>query len=178
MTRTFHAWTLDGDLVFGRNDIYKIEFRGSRAPVVLTRDVDPAPLESGERAEWEVWNQRAEDSVPAGAEPVPHPPIPAIKPYFRGILVGDSGRIWVHRYVRAEERGPLSRSPTDRLHRLTWTEPPTFDVFDPDATFLATVVLPRDTQVFAIRDRRVWVVHTDEASVARIVRLHVESVGR
>ena len=63
--------------------------------------------------------------------------------YFCDLFAGDDGRIWVFRYVAADKRDDVAPLPDRPEHPLlTWREPSTFDVFEPDGTFLWSVVVP------------------------------------
>jgi hypothetical protein len=140
----------------------------------LRRDLAPVPLASGEHAEWEVFRQGIlARERGTGREPELDP-IPSVKPFFRDFWVGDEGRIWVWRYVAAVKREdiePVPEQPDRPL--LTWREPWTYDVFEPDGTLLGSVVVPERLRPFAFRGDRIWGALIDEEGIEKVVRLRV-----
>ena len=103
-----------------------------------------------------------------------HDPVPEVKPFFRDIFVGDDGRVWVFRYVAAQKRTDAEPLP-DRPERplLTWREPWTFDVFEPDGTFLGSVEVPELLEPLGFRGDRIWGTLMDADGVEHVVRLRV-----
>lgn len=174
------AWSPFGYVVTGRNDAYDIELRKPGGTGHLRRDLQPIALEAEERAEWEAFRQGAvERSRAAGWSSDLEPdPVPAVKPFFRDILVGEDGRIWVFRYVAARKRDDVKPLP-DRPERplLTWREPWTYDVFESDGTFLGSVVVPELLVPLVLRSDRIWGTLLDAEGVQRVVRLRVVPGG-
>lgn len=169
-------WALSplGYLAVGQNDRYNIKLQKATGTVHLTRDLEAIPVQPAERAEWNgfrarVIRQNAERGI--GAEILP---IPNRKPYFRKLYAGEMGRIWVFRYVMAEKRDDISPLP-GRPDRplLTWREPFTYDAFEPDGTFLGSVVLAEDFEPHVFRGMRIWGTWTGNDGVVQIVRLRV-----
>ena len=105
--------------------------------------------------------------------------MPEQKPFFREIYVGEDGRIWIYRYVAAEKRTDVQPLP-DRPERslLTWREPWTYDVFEPDGTFLGSVVVPELFRPYVFRGLQIWGAHTDDDGVERVVRLRVDPASQ
>ena len=101
-------------------------------------------------------------------------PIPSVKPAYRDFYVGDHGRVWVHRYVEATKREVPPRSLGDKRPLLTWREPTTFDVFEPDGTFLGTVVVPVATSIRVWSGKRMWGVQTGDEG-EQLVRWRIET---
>ena len=177
-TRTLWAWSPLGYMVVGRNDRYDIELRDPAGVVHLSRDIEPVALAAGEHAEWDAFRDRFLFLNRDRSIPVESDPIPSQKPYFRSIHAADDGRIWVWRYVAAVEREDiLPRPEAPERPLLTWREPPTYDVFEADGTFLGSVVLPNDFAPHVFRGERIWGLHTDEDGVERVKRLRVETSG-
>lgn len=175
-TETLSAWSPFGYLVTGRNDVYDIEIRNPEGAVHLRRDVEPAPVSSEEQAEWEAFRQSLVERARSRNRDTRYEPIPDMKPFFRQIWVGEDGRIWVFRYVAAEKRQdiePLPERPERTL--LTWRERWTYDAFEPDGTFLGSVVVPETLRPFVFRGDRIWGALTDDDGVERVVRLRVVS---
>jgi len=173
-TETRSAWSPLAYLVTGRNDVYDIELRKPEGTVHLTREVAPVPVGGEEHAEWEAFRQTLVERARARSRDTEYEPIPEVKPFFRQLYVGEDGRIWVFRYVAAEKRDDIEPLP-DRPERplLTWREPWTYDVFDPDGTFLGSVVVPDGLQPFVFRGEQIWGSLTDDDGVERVVRLRV-----
>jgi hypothetical protein len=144
--------------------------------VHLRRDLEPIPVGAEERAEWEAFRQtilvRAREQ---NQDPQYDPdPVPEVKPFFRDIFVGEDGRIWVFRYVAAEKRHDVEPLP-DRPERplLTWREPWTFDVFEPDGTLLGSVVVPELLEPLVFRGDHIWGTLLDADGIEHVVRLRV-----
>jgi hypothetical protein len=171
---TASAWSPLGYAVTGRNDAYDIELRKLDGIVHLRRDLEPVALTADELAEWRTFRQGLVARLSAANQEADIDPIPGVKPYFRAIQVGDEGRIWVWRYVAAEKRDdiePLPEQPERPL--LTWREPWTYDVFEPDTTFLGSVVVPELLRPFVFRGDQIWGAITDQDGVEQVVRLRV-----
>lgn len=175
-TETHSAWSPLGYVVTGRNDVYDVEVRRPDGTVHLTREIAPVPVGAEEHAEWEAFRQTlVERNRERGGDSV-YEPIPDVKPFFRQIFVGDDGRIWIFRYVAAQKRNDIEPLP-DRPERplLTWREPWTYDVFEPDGTFLGSVVVPELFRPYVLRGEHMWGLHTDKEGVERVLRLRVNT---
>lgn len=173
-TVTLSAWNPLGFLMVGRNDVYDIELQKPDGPINLRRDIEPTALSAEERAEWDALAAYHTRRAKERGSDASYQPAPTVKPYFRAILAGIDGRAWVLRYVRAERVGAANPGTEAQRPTLTYREPETFDVFEPNGAFLGTVALPHDTRLLAARDRYIWCVHTDTAGVERVLRLRVE----
>ena len=176
--QTVSAWSPLGYPVTGRTDAYDIELRKPDGTVHVRRDLAPVPLASDERAEWEVFRRGILAQQRAMNDDQEADPIPSVKPFFRDLWVGDDGRIWVWRYVAAEKRDdiePVPEQPDRPL--LTWREPWTYDVFEPDGTLLGSVVVPERLRPFAFRGDRIWGAIIDEDGIEKVVRLRAIPEG-
>jgi hypothetical protein len=173
-TETQSAWSPLGYVVTGRNDAYDIELRKPEGTIHLRRDIERAPMNREEQAEWEAFRQTLVERVRSQGRDTEFEPIPDVKPYFRQIHAGEDGRIWVFRYVAAEKRHDIEPVP-ERPDRplLTWREPWTYDVFEPDGTFLGAVVVPETLRPHLFRGEHIWGALTDENDVEQVVRLRV-----
>lgn len=155
-----------GYLITGHNAEYAFELNlPDSIPKRIERDFTPVPVNAEEKKQWEGWVNSYRD--------VSHP-IPDIKPAYKKILTDSQGRIWIWRYVEAEYTeenvgphfGPESH----------WWEPPTFDVFMPDGSFYATVVLPFEASFRDARDEYVWAIAKGEFDEQYVVRYRLEEV--
>lgn len=152
-----------GYLVTGRNDQYAFQLnRAGGEPIIIERDHTPVQVHPDEKDQWEAWKRRF------GTSNI----IPDIKPVYKNLLTDSQGRIWVWRYVEAEyteknigpDVGPESR----------WWERPTYNVFMPDGSFYATVLLPWNANFRDARDDKVWAVVRGEFSEQYVVRYRLE----
>lgn len=171
-----------GRMVSGQSDSYRLDVTSQDAVLRIERVGAAPPIVEEEMREWRahvdfLMARRAASlaSLPPEAAPMfgPEPWLPEspTKPFFRSIFPGEEGRIWVHRYVRAvkEPASPEPRDP-ERAPPITWREPNHFDVFEPDGTFLGTVVVPDRYLLFAWRGDMVWGVHYGELDVPFVFR--------
>lgn len=151
----------DGDLVWGRTDRYTF-FRESGDGRIqeVSRGFVPLPVDRREKEEWRALldfrGRQAEE-------------VPDLKPAFRDLWVDEEGRVWVWRYVESVHVPDEVAARTGRPP-VNWREPPTWDVFDLQGTFLGTVHLPMRARPVAARGRDLWLLEAgdfDEASVAR-----------
>ena len=136
----------------GRGDAYRIyiqRFRG--ATRVVEKDWKPVSLASDERAEY-----IARDDYIARQRSRPAADIPKTKPAFQRINVDRDGRIWVSLYTEAKkhELPPLEKpSP---VPRLSWSQAPTYDVYDRNGAFLGRITAPEGTSFAAAHGDRLY----------------------
>lgn len=167
--RVRYAWSPLGYLVAGHNRTYSFDLLRPDQPVLrIVRDVEPVQMKAGERSQWRAWatyfSERSGKTYP----------IPRTKPPFRDIYIGDDGRIWIDRYTEAVQREPRPRD-DDRPEQppLTWLEPRTFDVFEPDGVFLGTVVGPPQTELLLWKGDFVWGVERGPSDEPYVVRFRI-----
>ena len=159
----------NGELVIGDNSEYVLLVQNaSGETTTIRRDVPTVTLTRGERAEWE---ELAEYFANRGADA--DVSIPRTKPPFREISVDDDGRIWVDRYVEAEQRPGLSPETGDSRPDRRWIEPRTFDVLSAQGELLGIVVMPSDAYGYVRRGDHIWGVARDELGVQYVVRLRI-----
>ena len=106
-------------------------------------------------------------------------PVPATKPPYKGIDVGERGRIWVwlHTEARKIETEEAEEVRPGQLPPQTWLEPVVFDVFDPDGRYLGNVRAPEGFSRYpipVIHGDTVWAVVRGEFDVPSVVRFRVE----
>ncbi|HZD03654.1 MAG TPA: hypothetical protein VE173_02015, partial [Longimicrobiales bacterium] len=150
---------------------------GGTGVTTILRDWGPVRLTRGERAEWQARADFYSRRLRAGAASY-GVQIPEMKPALRSVDVDHDGRIWVNRYVEAEERTDVKpRSDPDRPPALTWREPPTFDVFEPSGRFLGTVTTPWNVRVLWRHDDVLWGVLRGEFDENYVVRYRLVTDG-
>lgn len=164
-----------GGIVAGVNDRYVLHHvRPDGSVLRIERDAEPAPVHPEERAEHEarldrLWERQGQNIT---ADRVP---VPEVKPIFRGIYVGEEGRIWVHRYAEAVKDTTIEQpDDPDATPVLTWREPVVFDVFEADGRFLGSVRVPPRTNLRVYRGDRVWGVRRGEFDEAYVVGFRIE----
>jgi hypothetical protein len=168
---TTHAWSPHGYLVVGHTSRYAITLARSGRALRIEREFTPVRVTAPEKSEWEKWRDyfNREDR-----ESKVQVTIPTTKPAFRALDVDEEGRIWVDRYVVAEKRPPRPRAANDKRPQLTWREPGTFDVFEPDGRFLGTVRLPPRTFIYVRRGLHLWGTQRGDLDETYIVRFRIQ----
>lgn len=105
-------------------------------------------------------------------------PIPETKPPYKGILIGERGRIWVWLSQEAKqiETDEVEEVAHNEIPPQTWVESVAFDVFEPDGRYLGMVRAPdgfaRSPRPF-IRGDTVWAVVRGEFDVPYVTRFHI-----
>jgi hypothetical protein len=139
-------------------------------------DWRPVPVAPAERTE----HERIVTNMMRRIDPAwrwSGPGIPDTKPPYTGLVVGESGRIWVLLHQEAQQNEPDLKD-TDEAGaspQLTWIEPVAFDVFEPDGRYLGMVRAPKGFSTRpspVMRGDTVWaVVHgaLDVPFVSRFV---------
>ena len=127
-------------------------------------------LEPAERAEHEArseWTRRNRAQFLTADVP----PVPATKPFYRGLYPGERGRVWVRRYVKAEkiDTPPVEPDPS-RPPPITWREPTVFDVFDSDGIYLGEVRAPPRTSMQVFRGDTIWGIRLGELDEPYLIR--------
>ena len=177
------AWTFSplGYTVGGLSTDYRIDLYRTDAPVLrIERDYEPVPVGAGEKAEREERVTRNMRSQYPGWR-WNGPAIPDFKPPFRGIFVGDDGRIWVQLSQPSVEI--MSEADARDEERRTQNRPSrfrdgvAFDVFEPDGRYLGFVRMPDGFNTSpdpVFRGDSIWAIVRDELDVQHIVRYRVE----
>lgn len=176
------AWSFSplGYMVGGLSTDYRIDLYRPGEPVLrIERDWTPVPVKPAE-AEERVRRQTVQFQRDFGSWRWNGPPIPDTKPPFRNVIVSDDGNLWVQTsqegramMTEAEAREEEART---RMPPLRFEEPPAFDVFAPDGSFLGPVRVPESFSVSPepiVRGDTVWAVTRDALDVASIVRFRV-----
>lgn len=165
-----------GYMVGGLATRYRIDVFRPEGVLRIERNAPPVPVRSGEAADLRrVATEQMRSEYPGWSWNGPD--IPATKPPFRELYAGDDGRIWVllsqpgieDPTVEAEADGSRPSLPA-------WTEPVTFDVFEPDGRYLGEVRAP--TGMLAsphpvFRGDTVWATAEDADGVRYVKRYEV-----
>ena len=105
------------------------------------------------------------------------PSIPEHKPFYRQLLAGRDGRIWVRLWTEGHRVENEDHDPEDpRSTAVTWTESLRYDVFEPDGTYLGVVAPPDGFTPYVdpvFDGNHVWAVTRDELGVERVVRFRI-----
>lgn len=171
-----------GYMVGGISNRYAIDLYRSDGTVLrIERAYNPVAVQPAERANREEitrWNMRQTQPDWTWNGPA----IPSEKPPFRDFYVGKDGRIWVLLHQPGEPipegeitdgggQGPNPRPAT------RWREPPAFDVFEPDGTYLGRVQAPVSLSLYptpTFDGDQVWAVVRDELDVQYVTRFRVD----
>ena len=177
------AWSPHGYFVSAETNRYAVTLSPPSGEIRrIERQVPVVPVSDEERAD-------SEEQVTASLRmTVPGwrwngPAIPATKPFIRGILPADDGRLWVS-VAQPGERVPASELPppptvqvgtVDPRQRpvAKWRDPVAYDVFEPDGRYLGRVAAPAKTTFKAMRGDHVWAVTRDSLDVQQVVRYRV-----
>ena len=172
------VWAMgpSGGLFLGVNDRYVVDhYRPDGTVLRFVRDVEPVALFSEERRELEdqnAWRWRTQGQFMTAELP----PVPRVKPAYRSIELGEEGRLWVRRYVAAEEGEVIQASAqpgSEPPPPIRWREPVVYDVFEVDGTFLGSVRLPPRTSLSVMRGDFVWGVRRGNFDESYVVGFRV-----
>lgn len=158
----------------GVNHAYRFELRPPNRPVIrierMTPTVQVLPEERAELEARNEWYRKYQGRFMTADLPS----IPATKPPYRGFLIGEDGRVWVRRHVTAERLDEGDTGSPERPPTPSWVEPPVYDVFEPDGTYLGEVRVPKGTRLIIVRGESAWGTRQGEAGEIYVVRLRVE----
>lgn len=173
------AFTRYGDFVHGISSAYRFDVVHRDGSVLrITAPHEPVPVSAAERSAREAQVTRNLRRVdPAWSWN--GPPIPDVKPAYRGFTPTAEGHLWVLLHGPGTDTGEPAweAGPGEPDAPTAWTEPVRFDVFDRDGRYLGRVEAPDGFQTHplpVIRGDSVWAVVTDALEVERVVRFRVE----
>ena len=135
---------------------------------------DPIEMLPGEHAELEARNDWSRNRQRDGLN-TELPPIPHTKPFYRTLLTGEHGRVWVHRHTQAIETNTPPELNPNRPPRLTWQEPGVYGVFESDGTYLGEVLVPGGVSPQVFRGDTVWGWRRGEFDEPYLVRGVIKS---
>lgn len=171
-------WTVhpSGHFLSGLSTDYRIDLVRDDGVLRIERAADPVPVSDEERArQRESVTQDMRDFAPDWTWN--GPPIPDHKPFFRDIVAGRDGRIWVRvpteaRAVENPDHDPEDPSSTPVL----WRESVRYDVFEADGSYLGAVSAPAGFAASpdpVFDGDHVWAVTRDDLGVGRVVRFRI-----
>jgi hypothetical protein len=170
----------DGRLVTGTTDRYVLTVHGGSTPRRIEREAVAVPVESGHADEMRLQTEASMRSVDPEWSWT-GPGIPSVKPLYLGLQGMADGRLWVRvsapseripEAERAEPR-PVAPNAPPPPPVSTWREPAWYDVFEPDGTFLARLVLPARATLLGARGDLVWGVTRDELDVPYLTQWRI-----
>ena len=173
------VWAMSplGGFVVGVNDRYMLtHYRSDGTVLRIERDVPLPSVLTGERRELEdmnAWRLRTQGQFMTSELP----PVPDTKPAYRSIMVGEQGRIWVRRYVEAEQGESIQRQGPPGMEPpppTSWREATVMDVFGSSGEFLGEVRVPPRTELSVLRHDRVWGIQRGEFDEAYVVGFRLE----
>jgi hypothetical protein len=178
--RTMFTFSPLGYVVGALSTDYRIDLHRGPADVLrIERTWDPVSILADERGEQERRiTENFRGNFPGWRWNGPS--IPDTKPPFTDIFAGNDGRIWVQ---VAQTGVPVmteteAQEEEDRTGRpvMRFRTPATFDVFEPDGTYLGVVRTPDDFSAFptpVARGDYIWAVTRDDFDVATVHRFRI-----
>ena len=165
-----------GYMVGGLSTAYRIDMFRPEGTMRLERNAAPVPVAGEEAADLRrVATEEFRSEYPGWTWNGPD--VPATKPPFRELFVGDDGRIWVV-VSRPGVEDPTVEAEVvdDGPSPSAWSEPVAFDVFAPDGRYLGEVTTPvgflaSPQPVF--RGDTVWATAEDTDGVRYVRRYEV-----
>ena len=171
--------TVDGRLVYGVNDEYRIRVYGQQG--TLERVVSmPFELKTVGETDRRVVMEFLERAwTDAGVPPQALPQLRQIVhfgeffPAFSSVLAGPRGSIWVQHVQPASE---LSEEELEDYNLIEESGAPEWDVFDGEGRYLGTVTMPPKFAPRLIRGNQIFGVWRDDLDVQYVVRLRIIGV--
>ena len=173
-------WTVhpSGHFLTGLPSEYRVDLARDDGVLRIERAADPIPVLDRERDhERERTERRMRERDPNWSWN--GPPIPDHKPFYKELLAGRDGRIWVRVTTEGYEAENEYHDPEDPTSMpVVWRESVRYDVFEPDGTYLGVVVPPDEFTPYVepvFDGDHVWAVTRDELGVERVVRFRIDS---
>ena len=175
-------WTVhpNGHFLTGISSAYRIHLPRAGGVLRIERTSDPVPVSDAERdRQRERITRRMRNTEPNWSWN--GPPIPDNKPFFKALLAGKDGRIWVMLSTEGEPVENENHDPDNPFSApVTWREAIVYDVFESDGTYLGVVAPPEgfdDLPLPIFDGDHVWAVTSDELGVQRVVRYRIVVAG-
>ena len=132
-----------GYMVGGLATAYRIDIFRPEGTLRIEREAPPVPVASDEASDLRrEATEEMQSEYPGWTWNGPD--VPATKPPFRELFVGEDGRIWVV-VSRPGIKDPSVEAGSGEAGRpvpAAWSEPVAFDVFEPDGRYLGEVTTP------------------------------------
>lgn len=183
----FWAVHSSGRFLTGFSSQYRLDLARDDGVLRIERAVPPVRVTDAERSHLRERIGHAMRNTEPGWS-WNGPPIPEHKPFFTGLHAGRDGRIWVRVSTEGRRVENEDHDPDDQgSEPVTWEDPPRFDVFEADGTYLGAVSPPDGftdsgdpffdgDHVWAVPvfdGDHVWAVAVDELGVERVVRYRI-----
>lgn len=166
-----------GYFVSGLSTRYALDLHEPDGTVLrIAREAPPVPVDPGEADQRkDAITRNFQESY--GTWRWNGPDIPGEKPPYRSFFLDQAGRVWIALSQPGVEEENPTYDPEDEASQPTvWSEPPLFDVFEPDGRYLGQVRPPTGFSGYpqpVIRGDTVWAVIRDELDVQQVVRFRL-----
>lgn len=166
-------------VAFGRD--YAIRFSHGARPMRIERETAIVSTTDGERSNWrDIVEYQIQRSMPEWRWDGPS--LPSVKPAIRALTAATDNRLWVQVSAPGEMIPESERivAPTPAVAGgppaspvVMWREPTWYDVYEPDGTFFARIVMPPNSTLLGARGDRAWGVVTDTDDVPFLVQWRI-----
>lgn len=155
------ALAADGRIYFARTDRYEVFMaEGDRLDTIVGMS-EPVDLVPEERENYQAWADYISQTMPVAGR------VPAVKPPIRGLQVASDGSLIVHLHAEGTLNPSLREG--SRLGpgapQIEWTEPPTYDLYDPEGVYRGRLELPLRSRLIDMRYPYLWVARSDALGV-------------
>jgi hypothetical protein len=164
-----------GDAIVGFTGRYAIDVRSANGKVFRIERTGTQPLSVSQE------ERHYEDSVAAarfvsmGRTTGPSKNVPASKPFLQGLSTGADDRVWIQLHTPSAERKDTGEVFPNGQKPDRWYEPTkSWDIFEPDGTYLGRVTLPNTADIFYRRGPHIWGIAEDENGNTFVVRWRME----
>jgi hypothetical protein len=172
--------TRDGRFLFGTSDRYAVErWEGDGRVTRIERAAQAVPVDEAEAARAREQITRAIHRTNDPNWRWRGPDVPSTKPWFRNLLAGLDGTLWVFRELPSiEEKNPeWDPDQPQRGFPTVWRRPVIADVFEENGRYLGPVKIPHSLNwiyppAVVSRDR-VWAVAMHELVYPQVVRFRI-----
>ncbi len=178
-------WTFSpyGYVVAGPGEPYVVHLlRGNGPRIRIERELQRVPVAPEERSDLREQILSALRTTDPAYE-WKGPDIPALKPAYRDLSIGDDGRIWVTLSTPSEPVPEAERPPPPQLPpgvagmprpARIWRESTLYEVFEPTGEFLGRVAVPPRSRVLRMRGDHAWGVTVDSMDINYVTRFRIE----
>ena len=181
MPDEYWSMTRGGHFLFGTSDRYAFErWEGDGRVIRIEREAKAVPVATGEAAQ---AREQLTRTIRRANDPNwrwQGPDVPPTKPWFRNLLPGLDGTVWVFREARSiEERNPdWNPEQRERGFPTVWRRPIIADVFEENGRYLGPVKIPHSLNwsypTAVVSGDRMWAVAMHESGHPEVVRFRLE----